>query len=276
MSGDYAKTVAISGAASGLGAALANYYASLGWHVAVTDQDKAGADRQLDVIRANGGDGFAMRLDVTSTTDWQQLKQIVLERWGGLGVLVNNAGVAAGGNVEETPLADWQWVLDIDLMGVVRGCHEFLGIFKQQGSGHIVNIASFAAMAGAADIAAYGTAKAGVYALSEAMRSDLHGTGVGVSVVCPAFFKTGLMDTFRSADPEADRARVGRWMEKSGITAELVSKEIYKAVESNRFLVLTHPETRWAWRIKRWLPGLYFRLLVKQSSSLSRRGEGVG
>ena len=276
MPDNYIQTVAISGAASGLGAALAKHYADRDWRVAVTDQDEAGAERQLEAIRQNGGDGFAMRLDVTSTADWQQLKQNVLNRWGGLGVLVNNAGVAAGGNVEETPLEDWQWVLDIDLMGVIRGCHEFLGLFKQQGQGHIVNIASFAAMAGAGDIAAYGTAKAGVYALSEAMRTDLHGTGVGVSVVCPAFFKTGLMATFRSADPKGDRARVTRWMEKSGITAEHVSAEIFKAVETDRFLVLTHPETRWAWRIKRWLPGLYFRMLVKQSKSMLRREKGPG
>lgn len=275
MQDNYANTIAISGAASGLGAALAKHYAAKGWRIAVTDQDGAGAARLLDSIKAQGGDGFAMRLDVTVTPDWQELKQNVLQRWGGLGVLVNNAGVAAGGNVEETPLADWQWVLDIDLMGVVRGCHEFIGLFKQQGRGHIVNIASFAAMAGAPDIAAYGTAKAGVYALSEAIRADLHGSGVGVSVVCPAFFKTGIMDTFRSPDPDADRARVERWMDKSDVTAEQVSAKIAAAIENNRFLVLTHKSTHWAWRIKRWLPGLYFRMLVKGTKSFSGREENA-
>ncbi len=271
MLDNYAKTIAISGAASGLGAALAQHYSAKGWHVAVTDQDGEGSARIFESIQEQGGEGFAMRLDVTSTADWRALKTKILEHWGGLGVLVNNAGVAAGGNVENTPLQDWQWVLDIDLMGVVRGCHEFTGLFKQQHSGHIVNIASFAAMAGAPDIAAYGTAKAGVYALSEAMRVDLHGTGVGVSVVCPAFFKTGLMTTFRSADAEADRLRVNRWMEKSEVTAEMVSGKIAAAVEKNQFLVLTHRNTRWAWRIKRWLPEFYFRMMVKGVDSSSRR-----
>lgn len=275
MRDNYAKTIAISGAASGLGAALAVHYATKGWSVAITDQDCEGAARLLDSIKTRGGDGFSMRLDVTSSADWLQLRQAVMDHWGGLGVLVNNAGVAAGGNVEDTPLADWQWVLDINLLGVVRGCHEFLGMLKQQRSGHIVNIASFAALAGAPDLAAYGTAKAGVYALSEAMRADLHGTGVGVSVVCPAFFKTGLMDTFRSADPEADRARVERWMAKSGVTAEHVSSRISDAVDKNEFLVLTHKFTRWAWRFKRWMPGQYFRMLVKGSKSFSRSEEGT-
>ncbi len=275
MQHDYAQTIAISGAGSGLGAALAHHYAAKGWRVAVTDIDGEGADRVLESIRSQGGGGFAMRLDVTSTADWQALRQNIMQRWGGLGVLVNNAGVAAGGNVEETPLDDWHWVLDIDLMGVVRGCHEFLGLLKQQGSGHIVNIASFAALAGAPDIAAYGTAKAGVFALSEAMRTDLHGTGVGVSVVCPAFFKTGLMNTFRSPDPDGDRQKVERWMDKSGVTAVQVSGKIAAAVEKNQFLVLTHKATNWAWRIKRWLPALYFRMLVKGSKSFSRTKENT-
>ena len=275
MRDSYSQTIAISGAASGLGAAIANHYSAKGWRVAVTDQDGEGAAKQLESIKDQGGDGFSMRLDVTSTADWQALRQEVVSRWGGLGVLVNNAGVAAGGNVEDTPLEDWQWILDIDLMGVVRGCHEFLGMFKEQGQGHIVNIASFAALAGVGDIAAYGTAKAGVYALSEAMRSDLHGSGVGVSVVCPAFVKTGLMDTFRSADPDADRIRVNRWMDKSAVTAELVAEKISVAVIKNRFLVLTHKETFWAWRLKRWFPGLYLKLLVKGSKPFSSRDEGA-
>ncbi len=275
MPDKFVQTVAISGAASGLGAALAKRYAGNGWRVAVTDQDYAGAASIMDSIRTQGGEGFAMRLDVTSTADWQALKQNVLRRWGGLGVLVNNAGVAAGGNVEQTSLQDWQWVLDIDLMGVVRGCHEFLEMFKQQGSGHIVNIASFAAMAGAPDIAAYGTAKAGVYGLSEAIRTDLHGTGVGVSVVCPAFFRTRIMETFRSAHADIDRRKVEQWMEKSGVTAEMVASQIAAAVEKNQFLVLTHKATRWAWRVKRWLPGLYFRMLVKGSKTYSSREEGA-
>ena len=259
-------SIAITGAGSGFGAALAHKYASLGWSVAVTDIDEARARQTLFEIRDFGGDSLAMPLDVTNADHWQQLQQTVMEQWGGLMVLVNNAGVAAAGNVEDTSIEDWQWVLDIDLMGVVRGCHQFAGIMKRQKTGHIVNISSFAGLAGLPFISAYGVAKAGVVALSEALRAEMHPYGVGVTVACPAFVKTGLLDTFRSTSPDT-LTTVTRWMETSGISAEQVAEDIAKAVRDNDFLLLTHDKTRKAWRLKRWLPERYFRLISKRTSS---------
>lgn len=189
-----------------------------------------------------------------------------MQKWGGLKVLVNNAGVAAAGNIEDTSMEDWAWVLDIDLMGVVRGCHQFAGMMKRQQSGHIVNISSFAGLAGLPFISAYGVAKAGVVALSEALRAEMSPYGVGVTVVCPAFVKTGLLDSFRATQSDTI-ARVTRWMETSGITAEQVAEEIATAVEENKFLLLTHDQTRKAWRLKRWFPERYYRMVAKRSSS---------
>jgi NADP-dependent 3-hydroxy acid dehydrogenase YdfG len=258
------NSIAISGAGSGFGAALAQLYAALGWNVAVTDIDEERARRTLSEIGRHGGNSFCMRLDVTSAEHWQQLQESVLQRWGGLQVLVNNAGVAAAGNVEDTSLEDWTWVLDIDLLGVVRGCHQFAGLMKRQKSGHIVNISSFAGLAGLPFIAAYGVAKAGVVALSEALRAEMHPFGVGVTVACPAFVKTGLLDTFRATRPDA-HAKVSRWMETSDVSAEQVAETIATAITDNQFLLLTHPQTRSAWRLKRWLPQVYFRMLAKRS-----------
>ena len=257
--------VLITGAGSGLGRAMALRFARDGRHVAVTDVDGNRAEAVLAEIRDAGGEGIAQRLDVSRQEDWDAACQRVLTEWGGLGVLVNNAGVAAAGNLEQTPLSDWEWVLGIDLMGVVRGCHRFLPMMREQGHGHIVNVASFAGLAGAPGISAYGTAKAGVVALSEQLRAELHGSGVGVSLLCPAFVATGLMESFRSPDP-ADRERVERWMATSGVNAEMVADAVADAVDRGRFLVLTHANTRWAWRLKRWLPERYFRLLVTQGS----------
>jgi short-subunit dehydrogenase len=207
-----------------------------------------------------------MLLDITNTDHWQQLEDAVSRQWGGLEVLVNNAGVAAAGNVEDTSIEDWDWVLDIDLMGVVRGCHQFAGLMKRQKSGHIVNISSFAALAGLPFITAYGVAKAGVVALSEALRAEMHPYGVGVTVACPAFVKTGLLDTFRSEKPDT-KAKVTKWMETSGVSAEQVAREIAKAVKNNQFMLLTHAQTRTAWRMKRWLPERYFKMITKRASS---------
>lgn len=258
------NSIAITGAGSGFGAALAHLYAARGWRVAVTDIDESRARQTFCEIGDLGGDSFYMQLDVTSTRHWQRLYDSAMQRWGGLGILVNNAGVAAAGNVEETSLEDWAWVLDIDLMGVVRGCHQFAGLMKRQKSGHIVNISSFAGLAGLPFIAAYGVAKAGVVALSEALRAEMHPYGVGVTVACPAFVKTGLLDTFRATRPDA-HAKVSRWMESSGVSAEQVAAEIAKAVSVKRFLLLTHGQTRNTWRLKRWLPETYFRMVAKRS-----------
>ena len=185
-----------------------------------------------------------------------------MQRWGGLQVLVNNAGVATAGNVEDSSIDDWQWVLDIDLMGVVRGCHQFAAMFKRQRSGHIVNIASFAGLAGLPFVASYGVAKAGVVALSEALRAEMHEYGVGVTVACPAFVKTNLLDTFRATNADT-KSTVTRWMDNSGISAEHIAKDIAAAVTNNKFLLLTHPQTRSGWRLKRWFPERYFKALTK-------------
>jgi len=261
---DFIKTIAITGAGSGFGAAIAHHYAALGWKVAVSDIDLGRAESTLrDLAEKNPGfKGFAFRLDVTSDAEWLAFSERVNQEWDGLGILVNNAGVATGGNLEETPLKDWDWVIDIDLMGVVRGCKQFVSQFKQQGYGHIVNMSSFAGIAGGPDIVSYGVAKAGVIALSEALRAELSTYSVGVTVVCPAFVKTDLLSTFRSPDAK-DKAKVTRWMEKSGVTADDVARQIDGAVESGQFLLLTHKDTRRYWLLKRWFPEIYFNMLKK-------------
>jgi NADP-dependent 3-hydroxy acid dehydrogenase YdfG len=259
------NSIAITGAGSGFGAALARNYASKGWNVAVTDIDVERARQTYNELQGVEGDNICMQLDTTNPEHWQQMHDAVLQHWGGLQVLVNNAGVAAAGNIEDTSMADWAWVLDIDLMGVVRGCHQFAGVMKRQKAGHIVNISSFAGLAGLPFIAAYGVAKAGVVALSEALRAEMHPHGVGVTVACPAFVKTGLLDSFRSTRPDT-HARVSNWMETSGVSAEQVAEEIARAVTQNKFLLLTHAQTRTAWRMKRWFPGYYFKMMAKRSS----------
>ena len=263
---NWKNSIAITGAGSGFGAALARKYAAEGWNVAVTDVDEKRAQQTLFEIKRFGGDSFSMLLDITDADHWQQLQDTVIQKWGGLEVLVNNAGVAAAGNVEDTSMEDWAWVLDIDLMGVVRGCHQFAGMMKRQKAGHVVNISSFAGLAGLPFITAYGVAKAGVVALSEALRAEMHPYGVGVTVVCPAFVKTGLLDSFRATQPDTI-ARVTRWMETSGITAEQIAEDIVAAVEENKFLLLTHDQTRKAWRLKRWFPERYYKMVAKRSSS---------
>jgi len=263
---NWSNSIAITGAGSGFGAALALRYAADGWKIAVTDINEERASQILSSVRQLGGEGFALQLDTTSPDHWQQLEEEVKNRWGGLQVLVNNAGVATAGNVEDTSMDNWDWVLGIDLMGVVRGCHQFASLFKQQKAGHIVNVSSFAGLAGLPFLVSYGVAKAGVMALSEALRAEMHPYGVGVTVACPAFVKTNLLDTFRTTGTHS-KSTVTRWMETSGVSAEQIADEIAKAVTDNKFLLLTHGRTKTAWRLKRWLPERYFKHVIKLSNT---------
>ncbi len=269
---NYKKTIAITGAGSGFGAAIARHYAAIGWRVAISDIDLARAENTLKELAQEFPEfkGLAFRLDVTSNEEWSEFADRITEEWGGLAVLVNNAGVATGGNLEDTPLEDWDWVMNIDLMGVVRGCKQFISQFKQQKHGHIVNVSSFAGFAGAPDIVSYGVAKAGVIALSEALRAELYAFGVGVTVVCPAFVKTDLLSTFRSSDV-GDKARISRWMDNSGVTVENIAEQIAAAVEANKFLLLTHKYTRRYWLLKRWLPETYFKMILKDITKKDSR-----
>lgn len=252
----------VTGAGSGLGAAIARRFAADGFAVAVTDIDEARARAIGDELVAGGASVRAMPMDVTRQDDWEDVARQVVSEWGECNVLVNNAGVAVAGNCEETPLADWEWVLDVDLMGVVRGCHRFLPLLRDAAAhgrlAHLVNVASFAGFSAMPGLSAYGTAKAGVIALSEHLKTELADAGVGVSVLCPAFVQTNLMESFRSSDAEL-RERVEKWMARSPVSADHVADAVMEAIDEQRFLVLTHPPTRWALRLKRWWPNRYYR-----------------
>lgn len=262
--------VLLTGAGSGLGAAMARRFARAGYRVAVTDINPDRARRVSEELAATGAVTLHSALDVTSDSDWQHLSDWLQGHWGRVNVLVNNAGVAASGLCEETTMENWQWVMDIDLMGVVRGCHRFLPQLRSEGAAgrpaYIINIASFAGFSAMPGMSAYGTAKAAVIALSEHLLTELDGSGVGVSVVCPSFVATNLLDSLRSTGTEA-RKTVERWMKHSPVTAEDVAEIVIKAMEKRQFLVLTHPKTRQALLFKRLWPARYYRRI----SELARK-----
>ncbi len=272
MRNEQRKSVLITGGASGLGEAMARRFAAEGWRVIIADLDE---ERAQSVAKSMGESHLGLAMDITLEEDWQRVAARVDEQCGGLDVLINNAGVAVGGTLEETSIEDWRWVIDIDLMGVVLGCKTFAPSMRKQGHGHIINVASFAGFAGAPGINAYGTAKAGVIALSDMLRAELASAGVSVSVLCPAFVKTRLTETMRAPDPSYHQ-RVERWMQNSGVSAEDVAGVVFNAVLKPRFMLLTHGNTRWIWRLRRWFPEFYFRMVMRgvrriEQKSKSRR-----
>ena len=263
------KRIAITGAGSGLGRAIALRYARAGWHVAVTDLQTTRAQEVAGEIERAGGVALVQTLDTRREADFDQLMQRLRDEWGGIDVFVNNAGVASAGTVAETQSEDWEWLLDINLMGVVRGSRAALPLLRES-RGRLINIASFAAIANAPGMASYNVAKAGVLSLSETVRGEEHRFGVGVTVACPAFFATNLMDNFRGADP-GQKAMVQKLMSRSSVTADTVADDIFEAAAAEHFLVISHRESRWQYRLKRLNPEMFFKAVRKATRSFIER-----
>lgn len=262
------KRVAITGAGSGLGRALALHYARAGFRVAVLDIQFPNATETLRQVESLGGSGFACELDVRRDADFTALVERLEREWGGVDIVVNNAGVAAVGEVLSTPMDEWQWMLDINLLGVVRGTKYLGALLARQRAGHIVNTASFAGLAGAPGMASYGVAKAAVVALSEQTRAEMVRHGVGVTVVCPSFFTTNLLDSMRGGSDRV-KEKVAGWMRTSALSAEDIAALIDRAVERNQFLLIPHRQARQQHWLKRFLPGLYFKKMIELSQKMA-------
>lgn len=253
------RRIVITGAASGLGRAIALRYAREGWRVAIADLHEARMAETLTLVEQAGGSGFTQCCDVRSADDFSALAARVQERWGGLDILVNNAGIATAGTTVDSSYVDWQAVLDINLLGVLRGCKTFVPMLLAQHSGHVINIASFAGIATPPGMASYNVAKAGVIALSESLRAETLDEGVDVSVACPSFFQTNLVESFRGG--AAARQFTQAVMARSAVTADEVANDLYQAVCDRQFMVISHPEAREQWLLKRKDPEQLYRLV---------------
>ena len=197
------------------------------------------------------------------------------EHWGGLDVLVNNAGVAAFGAIDAMAMEDWSWLTEINLLGVARGCHVMTPLLKQQGSGHVINIASMAGIANAPVMGAYNASKAGVIGLSETLRWELGAWGIGVTVVCPSFFRTRLGENLRSPDTGIHE-QLDKLMSASEIDASDVARMTAEAANAGRFMLIPHRDARRARWIKRWLPFLFNKSMRKRAAAARERGQGAG
>jgi NAD(P)-dependent dehydrogenase (short-subunit alcohol dehydrogenase family) len=243
--------VLVTGGASGLGAALVSRFAARGDRVLCADlapPELSGAD-VAGTTPPPDNSVVGRRLDVRSEEDWASARDWVTSEWGGLDVLVNNAGVAGGGRIELCPLEDWQRIFDINLFGVVRGTRTFVPMLKAQGSGRIVNIASLAGLVHPPGMGSYNAVKAAVVAFSETTAHELAPYGVGCTVVCPSYFKTNLMDSMRGADTDL-AAQVSRLVERSTITADDIAAAVLEGIERGDEMILPDEPARTAYTLK--------------------------
>lgn len=254
----------VTGGASGLGLALVRQLADRGVRVLATDvHDEAPEVAALDGVTYR-------RLDVTSDVDWAAARDWVVETWGGIDLVFNNAGVAAGGRIELTEMDQWQWIIDINLLGVARGCRTFTPMLKQQRRGHIVNTASAAGLVHPPRMSEYNATKAAVVALSETLFHELKADGVRVSVVCPTFFKTNLTSSLRGKDEAAQQA-AAKLIDGAKRTADDIAAVVLAQVEKDRHIIVTDRDGRIAYAAKRWLRPLYYQQMAKAAVRMARQ-----
>lgn len=267
----------VTGAAGGLGRAFCLELAKRGAKVLVSDRDLAGAEETARMVAANGGEGHAVRCDVSKPEEVAALLPMADEKLGGVDLIVNNAGVAVSGPVGEIPLKDWEWIVNINLWGVIYGCHTFVPRFKAQRSGHVLNVASAAGLLSAPEMAPYNVTKAAVVALSETLAGELPQHGVGVTALCPTFFRTNIMVNSRSDTLTAGLDQVvEQRMTASRLQAEDVARIALAACDKNELYAVPMADGLWSWRLKRWMPESYFKTMPKVVAALRNRALKAG
>src|SRR5436853_861766 len=198
------RVAAVTGAASGLGRAMALAFAGEGMPVALADVDEPGLKGTLNEVQSRGVRAFAMRVDVSKAAEVDGFARRSVEELGAIHVVCNNAGVSPLGAVWENTLADWQWILGVNLWGVIHGVRAFVPRLIAQGEGHVVNTASIAGLTSAPMMGPYNVSKHGVVTISETLAAELalSGSPFKVSVLCPGWVNTRINEADRNRPAE--------------------------------------------------------------------------
>lgn len=258
----------ITGAASGLGKALCEELARDKWLLGVADINREALDKAADEFEVLGAKTLRFTLDVSNREDYAVVAKDFLNFAGGIDLLFNNAGVGDGGMFEEYTLDNWEWMVRVNQMSVVYGCHFFIPAFKKQRSGHILNTASLAAISCAPTMGAYNMTKAAVVAISETLYGELMDYNVKVSCLQPSYFKTNIAASVRGG--ERVKKTTQFFIDRSGIEAKDVAVEILQRAGKGEFYIILPEVARKAWFWKRLAP-TRFRKMVKEGFEAAAR-----
>ena len=255
------KVAVVTGGASGLGRAMALQFAREGMLVAIADIEQTALDASVAELQALGARAIGVRTDVSVAAQVDALAARVIDEFGSVHLVCNNAGISPLGAVWENTLADWQWMLGVNLWGVIHGVRAFTPLLLAQDEGHIVNTASVAGLINPPGSGMYNATKHAVVALTETLYHDLavRKSNVGCSVLCPAYVPTGIADSERnrpaelsnpagdkSAEQLAKQAMLSKAVRSGRLSADDIGAAVLAAVKEGRFYILTHPRIKGA------------------------------
>jgi NAD(P)-dependent dehydrogenase (short-subunit alcohol dehydrogenase family) len=252
------KTAFVTGAASGIGLAMAQAFLERGMNVMLADVEKAALDRALAGLSKHGNRMAGVLCDVSLEAEFQRAARETFDKFGKVHILCNNAGVSPAGLVEEVPLSDWEWVIGVNLYGMIYGVRTFLPHMKAHGEpSHIVSTSSMSGLTPKAQAGTYGATKFAIVGLSDVLRQECEGTNVGVSVLCPGWTRTNMPDNGRNRpdryggkldyrlDPKLVE-RNARYVQgaASGLDPLHLAELVVQAIEHNELYIFTQPNRR--------------------------------
>ena len=237
------KVAVVTGAGSGIGEGIARACAAAGLKVAVADLDEASAESVAGSICENGGEALGFQVDVSELGSVEALRDAVVAEWGTVHLLCNNAGVWVGAEMAQAELRDWDFLIRVNLYGVIHGIKAFLPLLLEQGEGHVVNTASMGGLISGPPEGLYCTTKFAVVGLSESLLMEVADKGVGVSVLCPGLVKSNLITRSAALHPDGDHGQPAPDV-ATGLEPIAVGEQVVDAVREGGFYIITHDDYR--------------------------------
>lgn len=253
----------VTGAASGLGEAIAAQLAKEDRHLILVDLNPQDLSRVESASKKSGQSVISISGDVGQPDTWEKVISVLKADNAKIELLANCAGVTSTGDVEAVSLETWHWVMNTNFFGTMNACHALVPFFKKQRSGKILNVASRAGISSVPQMAPYNASKAAIISLSETLYSELKTFGIGVTVACPSYFQSHLAEGMRAAT-DAQKKLATQFIETASRTAESMAEEILGAVRKNELYYFPSGEDKTLWRIKRAFPRFCLDLVTKK------------